>query len=403
MTANGARPRRVLFVQGADPAFYPPILQAASAMADSGWQVTILSTPQARAGLEASSHPAVREIRLRARPSYRLTGHDYLAYCLAAIVNALLLRPDVVYASDPLGAGPGLLAATIIGARLVYHEHDSPSEKSSGRAIIRWTRRLAAKKAILVIFPNAERAWIAQVRLGFEPKALRVVWNLPSRHHLPAQSSKTEAPIAVYYHGSITPERLPPSVPEAISRFGGMVVLRIAGYEAPTGKGYIADLQNRWGRAEAGGMIDWLGAVPTKIELLRQAARSHIGLAMMPMSSNDINMLHMAGASNKAFDYMAAEMALVVSDLPEWRAMFVEPGHAVACDPRSVNSVEAALRQLIDKPKERERMIRKSREKIERVWHYEVAFASIIADIEYEITAPQVNDLSKHPKSNDQH
>ena len=304
---------------------------------------------------------------------------------MAAIKNALQFRPDIVYASDPLGAGPGLLAASVIGALLVYHEHDSPGDKSPGRPLIRWARRRAAHKAALVIFPNAERARIVQSQLGFEATALRVVWNLPSRLHLPPRPSKSEAPIVVYYHGSITPERLPPGVPEAISRFGGEVVLRIAGYEAPTGKGHVADLQKLWGQVETGGMIDWLGALPTKIELLEQAAQTHIGLALMPMSSDDINMAHMVGASNKAFDYMAAEMALVVSDLADWRAAFVEPGYAVACDPGNVDSVEAALRCLIANPDERARMARLSREKIELDWHYEAAFGPIIADIENAI------------------
>ena len=55
-----------------------------------------------------------------------------------------------------------------------------------------------------------------------------------------------------------------------------------------------------------------------------EAARAHVGLALMPLNSNDLNMRHMTGASNKPFDYMAAGLALLVSDLPDWRQMFVD-------------------------------------------------------------------------------
>ena len=54
-------------------------------------------------------------------------------------------------------------------------------------------------------------------------------------------------------------------------------------------------------------------------------------------------MLHMAGASNKPFDYMAAGLALLVSDQPDWRAMFVEPGYARACDPTDPSSIATSL------------------------------------------------------------
>ena len=100
------------------------------------------------------------------------------------------------------------------------------------------------------------------------------------------------------------------------------------------------------------------------------------------MESNDINMRHMAGASNKAFDYMAARLALVVSDLPGWRDLFVERGHAVACDPRNADSVEAALRRLIGRPGERARMADLSRRQIERFWHYEAFFGPILAELD---------------------
>ena len=61
-------------------------------------------------------------------------------------------------------------------------------------------------------------------------------------------------------------------------------------------------------------------------------------------------MSNMTGASNKPFDYMAAGLALLVSDLPDWKTMFVDPGFGLACDPTDADSLLAALAWFIDHP-----------------------------------------------------
>ena len=159
----------------------------------------------------------------------------------AAARLALRLRPDVVYASDPLGAGPGLLAARLAGATLVYHEHDSPSPGMLHPVLAR-SRAAAARSARLIVFPNEERARVAQSELRFSDDRLHIVWNVPRRAELVSSAATAEPPLIVYYHGSITPERLPETVALAVRRMAGRVRLRIAGYEAPSARGYVRHL-----------------------------------------------------------------------------------------------------------------------------------------------------------------
>ena len=173
-------------------------------------------------------------------------------YATAAARLALRLRPDVVYASDPLGAGPGLLAARLARARLVYHEHDSPAPGSLRPSLAR-ARAAAARRAELVIFPNEARAGIAQAELGFSADRLRIVWNMPRLAELPALDSRPEAPFVLYYHGSITPDRLPLAVVEAVRRLCGRACLRIAGYEAPGAAGYVQRLLELGGGSNSTG------------------------------------------------------------------------------------------------------------------------------------------------------
>jgi hypothetical protein len=49
----------------------------------------------------------------------------------------------------------------------------------------------------------------------------------------------------------------------------------------------------------------------------------------MPTCSRDRNEQAMSGASNKAFDYLVCGLAVLVSNLPDWRSTFVEPGYGL--------------------------------------------------------------------------
>jgi glycosyltransferase involved in cell wall biosynthesis len=350
-------------------------------MAEAGWDVTFLSAPIDGNELAFDSHPRIKIHEIPSRPSHVMSKIDYAVYAAAAARLALRLRPNVVYASDPLGAGPGVLAARLTGAALVYHEHDSPSPGGLHNALAR-SRRAAARAAQVIIFPNEARARVAQRELQFSDNKLHVVWNVPRRAEVVASAATAEQPLVVYYHGSITPERLPESISLAIKRMAGRARLRIAGYEAPGARGYVRHLVGSDPGASLDALIEYRGMVPQRAELLAEAARAHIGLSLMPFNSDDLNINHMAGASNKPFDYMAAGLALLVSDLPDWTRMFVKAGFGLACNPADVYSISAALNWFIDHSEERRTMAARARNKIESEWNYETQFRGVLESLE---------------------
>jgi len=370
--SGARRERRILFLQVTDPAHYPPIIHAAQLLADAGWSVATLSAPVAGMALAMPDDPRVDVRTIPARPSHVVGGADYARYLAAASALAMRLRPDVVYASDPLAAGPGLAARAAAGARLVYHEHDSPAPGAL-RPWIGRLRRAAARRAELVVLPNQGRAAAVGKELGVEAKTV-TVWNLPSRRELPRLSCVGGDRLELYYHGSINPDRLPEAVVQAVASLGGRARLRIAGYEAPGAKGYVQRLVRL-----GAGAAEYLGEIPQREDLLIQAAQAHVGLAFMPEKPDDLNMRHMVGASNKAFDYMAAGLALQVADLPDWRAGFVEPGYGRACNPADADALAGAFRWFADHPQERGAMGRAGRLRIEQDWNYDAAFAPVLA------------------------
>lgn len=377
-TSVGTRTRRALFIQATNPAAYPPLIHASTLMADAGWEVTFLSAPSAGDVLTLDTHARITNRLVGLRPSHVMGRTDYALYSVASARLALQQRPRIVYASDPLGAGPGLLAARLAGAALIYHEHDSPSRGALHPFVARMRAR-ALRSARLIVFPNRARAQLAQDDVHISDDRIRIVWNVPRRCELVPSTAPQEPPLIVYYHGSISPERVPESVVVAVRRMAGKVKFLIAGYEAPGAEGYIRHLVGDDGDLTANTLVRYIGAVPSREELLTAAASAHVGMALMPLNSTDINMRHMTGASNKPFDYMAVGLTLLVSDRPDWVKMFVEPGFAKAVDPTNVESLTAAFDWILEHPEERRAMIACARRKIETAWNYETTFAPLLA------------------------
>jgi glycosyltransferase involved in cell wall biosynthesis len=373
-------PRRLLFVQSWEPAFYPPLINAAWQMAEAGWQVHFLSARIAGSGLKLPHHPNISEYSIAERPSHVIRPKDFIRYLRAAAAVALRLKPQIVYASDPLGAAPGILAARLARAKLIYHEHDSPSPGTLNSLLNR-SRGAAARSANIIIFPNEERARIAADELHFDHSRLRIIWNLPRVAEIPNVTTRANHPLTLYYHGSISPERLPESLVEGIVHFEGRVRLKLVGYEAPGANGYIDRLTGRGTTSHGERLTEYIGVLSRGKDLLIQAASAHVGLAFMPLDANDINMQHMTGASNKAFDYMASGLALLVSDLPDWHQCFVAPGFGLSCDPGDASSIQQTLQWFLDNPEERRRMGERSRRQIMSEWNYDSAFRPILTEL----------------------
>jgi glycosyltransferase involved in cell wall biosynthesis len=178
----------------------------------------------------------------------------------------------------------------------------------------------------------------------------------------------------------VSRDLVPETAVAALLRMGGRAKLNIVGYEAPGAAGHVAALRARAAAAGAADVIDYRGAVARE-DLLAQAAEADVGLALMPMRSDDVNMRFMAGASNKPFDYMAAGLCLLVSDLPDWVSMFVAPGYGRAVDPGDADSLHAALEWFAAHPEERQAMAARARARIAADWNYETAFAPVLERI----------------------
>lgn len=364
---------KVLFLQLTDPAGYPPIMHAANILAESDFEAILFSSPTKEWAMKVYSKKYVRIIGAKTRSDHFVKPSQYLKYCLKAIFLAVRERPKFIYASDSLGALPSLLSAWASGAKIIYHEHDSPSLSSDLNYLVRSARRKVTKSAFLVVFPNLERGLIAQREIGFSVNKLRIVWNVPRSCELSSTPSSVGDPLILYYHGNISPAMIPESVIEAVTRFNGKIRLDVVGYESPSGRGYIKSRLST-------PFVRYIGQLSRR-DLIKQAASAHVGLALIPVNANDVNVQHMVGASNKAFDYLAAGLPLIVSEVPEWQSLIVDSGFGFSCDPNSVDSIEEVLRWFLENPDERMEMSMLGKLKIKSEWNYENQFGKVLKEM----------------------
>jgi glycosyltransferase involved in cell wall biosynthesis len=375
---------RILYVQFADPGLYPPIEHSAFLFAERGWHVLQLGTSTVH---DSKLQTAPVHNRIRVKKIWRaqngwLLKIQYLVYFFWTLFWAWRWRPQWLYASDPLSCPVAWLVQRLVRVRVVYHEHDSPDTDQTPlmRLTLNYRNRLG-RDAEICVLPEHERLrrFLDATR---RTTPTFCVWNCPRVAEIPPLYSRPDKTLVIYYHGSITSQRLPPQLIIAASRFKGAIRICVAGYEVPSSFGYVQKLVKLAAEHGAPTLIETLGFIARRDLLKTAAQKGHVGLSLMPKEPSNINLQHMVGASNKAFDYMACGIPLLVTDLPEWSATFVAPGYARACNPNDPDSIEIELRWYLEHPNERREMGRKCQEKIRNDWNYDKKFADVIAGLE---------------------
>ena len=347
-------------------------------LAERGFEVTFLGVraPSDPLVMPARERVAVRTLR-RSRPGWRQKLH-YARFLLWVLAWALRNRPEWVYASDPLSCPAAAIIAGLIGARVVYHEHDLP-DASGTSAFLRLAfaaRRRVLARANVCVVPNAQRAEALARDAGARPA---VVWNCPRLREV--TGPRRPAPpdrLRVIYQGLVVPARMPATIVESLAALPPAVSLVCVGYETVGQEGYVGRLRREAERLGVADRIEFAGPM-VRADLLRLCASCDVGLALVPSHGGDPNLATLVGASNKAFEYLACGLALLVADLPDWRRTFVAAGFGLACDPADVVSVTAALRWMLAHPAERDAMGEAGRQRVLADWNYERTFAGVMA------------------------
>ncbi len=384
---------RILYVQYTNPAGYPPLEHSSRILAERGWQVLFLGTGAHGANaLEFPAHPNITVRRWKFQQPGLWQKLHFLAFNDWVLVSALRWKLKWIYASDPF-ACPVAFVLKKLGFHVLYHEHDSPgkvesrkdkvenfSNPSAFQRFLLWTRKKLARCADLCVLPNERRIDVFKQRTATSRPVI-CVSNCSSRHEAIVQPEKSADELILFYHGSIVPDRLPVSVIYALVNLPSCVRLRIAGYETVGHPGYVRELEEFADSRELGSRFEYLGSL-SRQALLPETRKAHVGLALMPIKAMDLNLQAMTGASNKPFEYMACGLALLVSDLPDWNATFVEPEYARSCNPQDPESIASAVRWFVENPVKTRNMGERGRKRVLDEWNYETQFEAVSRALE---------------------
>ena len=341
------------------------VRREASALTEAGHEVVVVHLPRG-----GGPPPAVEgfEVRSAATPAWteRLPGGARRSLAAARIVRvAAGVRPDVVHAHDAAMLAPGWLVAKRAGARLVYDSHELATgvpyhSRAWYRLVSTLERRIVPRCAAVITVSDgiAERL---QRKYGLERRPT-VVRNLPDlpppaegrAEDLRASLGVGTAPL-VLHHGAAAQDRGGESLIRSLAQLDGAHLLFLGGDGA-----YADDLQALSAQLGLGSRIHFRAPVPLA-ELLSYSAQADVGVTLLEDTCEN----HRLALPNKAFEYVAAGIPVVASDLPELSRVVDSYGIGWTVDPADPTSIAAGLRSALesgDDPQLRERLDRAAEE-----------------------------------------
>lgn len=375
--------KRITYLQYTNPGVLPPLQLSAAILASRGWFVNFLGIQlEGDAGyLKLREVPGIQVEQLRRYGSgWRLKVH-YFIFVLWTWYKVVRRRPAVLYISDPITTPVGAFLSLVTSLPIIYHEHDSPFEVPRGRTerLLTRTRNFLARRATLCVLPNDTRAEEFSRAVG-SARVLRVM-NCPSANEVRGLSRSDALAmdkLQLYYHGSIVPDRVPLALLDSMRLLPDSVHLVVVGYQTIGCRGYLKDLKAGVVARGLETRVTLVGPVSPRNELLKLCSRHDLGLALLPMQTEDPNVRASAGASNKVFEYLACGLPVLVSDLPDHQRLFVDAGFAKPCNPDSAESIANAIRWFLLHRPEAAAMGDRGRRRVLDDWNYETQFQPVL-------------------------
>lgn len=220
-------------------------------------------------------------------------------------------QPDVIHANDFDMLGLAYRAAKKCKAGLVYDSHEIFAEnigiaerKWMKRRIIRSERRLVRKVDRMISVSNAAAAYFE------ETYAIRptVITNCPMKNTLPLLEKASDA-FEVVYQGLMVRGRGYEEFTDAAALLPDGIRLVLRGYGSLEPK-LRADIKEKQLSDKV------VFAPPVEVaQLVQAASASHVGAVL----TRPINLNFKLSVSNKVFEYAAAGLPVILSDVPEHR------------------------------------------------------------------------------------
>jgi len=264
------------------------------------------------------------------------------AFNLQGAALAWRVAPELVHANDYDTMWIGVTAKLLRGSRLVYDAHELwPDQGLAGwRPWLVGCEWLFTRLADAMVAANpAISETIAQRYRVEPPVVVRNVPAYPAKSPGPPEGLRAEKQPLAFYIGSLAPERGIEQAIEALARVPE-VRLRFMGSGSDE---YRAHLDRSAGEAGVADRIEYRqpvepSAVPDTI------AAGDMGIVLTQATCLN-NMLSLP---NKLFEYAAAGLPIIASDLPLLGPLVRDEGIGEVVPPADVEAIAAAMRRLAD-------------------------------------------------------
>ncbi|MEY1640035.1 glycosyltransferase [Tenuifilum osseticum] len=248
----------------------------------------------------------------------------YFFYNLRIFLRILFSRSDIIYSND-LDTLPGCALGSIVRCKkLIYDSHELFTEVPEliGRPITKFFWRIQEKifvkraKAVITVSEGVAN----ELKKRYNLKNVEVIRNVPIRTS--TEVFKDKQPIIIY-QGALNMGR---GIELAIEMMKQLPCYKLL----IVGKGDIEiKLRRQMLESDLSGRVQFLGQLtPENLRLVTPTA--WLGLSL----EEDMGLNYRYALPNKLFDYLAAHVPVLVSDLPEMKRVVEEYGIGIVAQSR---------------------------------------------------------------------
>ena len=359
----------------------------ARSLTDAGYSVTVVA--EAAGTLpDAESRDGYHVVRV-VRPLARVPLLRFIAYRRRLVRELLRTRPEILHAHDSDALEPVASAARTLRIPFIYDAHELwLGQLRRGRSRIYWSlfltyfrlvQRMLVPHAAAVI--TVSPAIASRLQRAYDLAQVHVVPNYPEAdgatvpidlRSLPGgEVIPAEAPIVLYL-GAMMPGRGIEELLAAMREVPGAHLV-LLGYGL-----LVEQIRAQVGELGLAERIHFLGPVPPN-EVVSYSASADIGVSPLFASAPS----YALSLPNKLFQYMAAGLPVVASDLPQVRDVVEANAAGICIDTSQPSLIAAALRSILEDPQAAARMGSAGREAVRRTYNWKTAARELLATYAY--------------------
>jgi glycosyltransferase involved in cell wall biosynthesis len=327
------------------------------AMARAGYEVHLVAAaPPAERIDGVSLHSIAGD---PTRPPARRQVSRYLR----ATRTAFRLRPSTFHIHDPHLIPLGLLLK-LCGSRVVYDVH----EDYAGHARSKLFDHRRSFDGFVCASSSLSRKFPAPRTIVLHNFPLLECFALAASD--PSLRPYRERDNTVVYTGTIREIRGFWEIARALELLPADLDCRfrmIGGFRPPE----LADTArtlDAWKRME---LVPW---VPYP-QMVSDLFAARIGIALLHRLPNHNDPIR----SNKAFEFMAAGIPLIASDLPNWRELVCGLGCGVVVDPRDPEAIAGAIEELLTDPERAEEMGKRGQAAVKARFNWDLETPTLLS------------------------